>query len=76
MFSVHSITPIEDFNAFFKTNFSDEEFDTIGGLVMQAFGHLPKKGEQLTLGKFDFEVSRADNRRIRTLRVSPTITTP
>ncbi len=76
VFSVHSITPIEDFNAFFKTNFSDEEFDTIGGLVMQAFGHLPKKGEQLTLGKFDFEVSRADNRRIRTLRVSPTITTP
>lgn len=76
VFSVHSITPIEDFNAFFKTNFSDEEFDTIGGLVMQAFGHLPKKGEQLSLGEFDFEVSRADGRRIRTLRVSPTITTP
>lgn len=76
VFSVHSITPIEDFNAFFKTNFSDEEFDTIGGLVMQAFGHLPKKGEQLTLGEFDFEVSRADSRRIRTLRVSPTLTTP
>lgn len=76
VFSVHSITPIEDFNAFFKTNFSDEEFDTIGGLVMQAFGHLPKKGEQLTLGEFDFEVSRADSRRIRTLRVSPIITTP
>ena len=76
VFSVHSITPIEDFNAFFKTHFSDEEFDTIGGLVMQAFGHLPKKGEQLTLGEFDFEVSRADNRRIRTLRVTPIITTP
>jgi magnesium and cobalt transporter len=76
VFSVHSLTPIEDFNAFFKTNFSDEEFDTIGGLVMQAFGHLPKKGEQLTLGEFDFEVSRADSRRIRTLRVSPIISTP
>lgn len=75
-FSVHALTPIEEFNEFFKTTFSDEEFDTIGGLVMQAFGHLPKKGEQLTLGEFDFEVSRADSRRIRALRVSPIVTTP
>jgi magnesium and cobalt transporter len=69
IYSVNALTPIEDFNTFFKTHFSDEEFDTIGGLVMQAFGHLPKKGEQLTLGKFHFEVSRADSRRIKMFKV-------
>ncbi len=61
-------TPIEEFNEFFKTKFSDEDFDTLGGLVMQKFGHLPKRGESATLENFDFNVLHADNRRIRLLQ--------
>lgn len=68
---VWALTPIEEFNRFFKANFSDEEFDTIGGLIVQAFGHLPKRSESLELGGFSFEVMRANNRRIHLLRVKP-----
>lgn len=71
LYTVRALTPIEDFNAYFKTTFSDEEFDTIGGLVMQAFGHLPKRGESLQLGDFYFEVARSNSRRIHLLRVKP-----
>lgn len=68
---VNAVTPIEEFNAFFKTEFSDEEFDTIGGLVMHEFGYLPKKNETVILGPFEFVIARADKRRIRALFVSP-----
>ncbi|WP_435102048.1 HlyC/CorC family transporter [Arhodomonas sp. AD133] len=67
---VKALTPIEDFNEYFGTDFSDEEFDTIGGLVANGFGHLPHRGEALALGGCRFEVVRADNRRIHLLRVS------
>lgn len=66
---IRALTPISEFNEYFKTDFSDEEFDTISGLLLQAFGHLPKRGEKIALGKFNFEVIRADNRRINLLRV-------
>ncbi len=62
-----ALTPIEDFNAHFDTHFSDEEFDTIGGRVIQAFGHVPKRGESVTLENFEFKVLRADNRRVHIL---------
>lgn len=68
---IRALTPIEEFNEYFKTNFSDEEFDTIGGVVMQAFGHLPKRGEVMELNGFYFEVARANGRRIHLLRVKP-----
>lgn len=68
-YSVQSITPIEDFNDYFQTKFSDEEFDTIGGLVLQAFGHLPKRGESVELDGFLFKIIKANNRRIQTLSV-------
>lgn len=55
---VKAITPVEDFNEHFGTELSDEEFDTIGGLVMNAFGHLPKRGESIELGNFLFKVIR------------------
>lgn len=71
LYTVKALTPIEDFNDYFKTQFSDEEFDTIGGLVLQVFGHLPKRGETIELGNFSFEVIRANNRRINLLRVKP-----
>lgn len=69
-YTVKALTPIEEFNEYFSAKLSDEEFDTVGGLVMQAFGHLPKRGEVTTIRHFRFKVLHADNRRIRLLRVT------
>ncbi len=69
-YTVKALTPIEDFNEYFGAAFSDDEFDTIGGLVLNGFGHLPKRGESLALGQFQFRVLRADNRRIYLLQVT------
>jgi len=68
-FTVRAQTPIEDFNHYFDTRFSDEEFDTIGGLAMSMLGRLPRRGESFKLGDMDFKVLRADRRRLDTLRV-------
>jgi len=72
-----ALTPIEDFNEYFGADFSDEEFDTLGGLLTRAFGHMPKRGESVTLGRFEFDVLRADKRRLhivalRLLSLPPT----
>lgn len=71
VFIVKALTPIEDFNEFFSTQHSDEEFDTIGGIVMHGFGRLPRRDESTCIGNHDFKVLNADNRRIRLLQVSP-----
>ncbi|MBE8595529.1 CNNM family magnesium/cobalt transport protein CorC [Xenorhabdus sp. BG5] len=63
-YSVRALTQIEDFNDVFGTNFSDEEVDTIGGLVMQAFGHLPSRGESITIDGYLFKVAMSDSRKI------------
>ncbi|KAA0012524.1 CBS domain-containing protein [Billgrantia pellis] len=70
-YAIRALTPIEDFNERFDTRFSDEEFDTVGGLVMQRFGHLPGRGEHTELGGWRFTVLNADNRRIRLLEATP-----
>ncbi|PMR71523.1 HlyC/CorC family transporter [Halomonas heilongjiangensis] len=70
-YAIRALTPIEDFNARFQTRFSDEEFDTLGGLVMQRFGHLPGRGEHTEIGGWRFTVLNADNRRIRLLEAQP-----
>ena len=67
---VDALTPIEDFNERFGAQFDDGEYDTIGGLVTAAIGHLPEAGEELTLGRFGFRVARADARRLHALHVS------
>lgn len=67
---VKALTPIEDFNAYFGARFPDEEFDTIGGIVTQHFGHLPAKDEQIDIDGFSFKVLAADNRRLRLLQVT------
>ncbi|SDM78229.1 magnesium and cobalt transporter [Franzmannia pantelleriensis] len=67
-YAIRALTPIDDFNERFETRFSDEEFDTVGGLVMQRFGHLPRRGEHAELGGWRFTVLNADNRRIRLLQ--------
>nr|WP_298108887.1 HlyC/CorC family transporter [uncultured Pseudomonas sp.] len=70
-FLVKALTPIDSFNEFFDTQFSDDEFDTVGGLVMSAFGHLPKRNEVTEIGEFRFRVISADSRRIHLLRLTP-----
>lgn len=69
-FTVRALTPIEDFNDIFSTGFSDEEVDTIGGLVMQALGHLPSRGEIVTVDGYQFKVAMADSRRIIQVHVT------
>ncbi|MGH8377647.1 MAG: HlyC/CorC family transporter, partial [Gammaproteobacteria bacterium] len=68
-YTVKALTPIEDFNEYFGTSFSDAEFDTVGGLVMHAFGYLPKRGEKVLIGNLRFKVLRADSRRLHLLEV-------
>ncbi|ODC02621.1 magnesium/cobalt efflux protein [Terasakiispira papahanaumokuakeensis] len=70
-FSVSALTPIDDFNDHFHCQFSDDEFDTIGGIVMQKFGHLPHRGESTVIDGYRFTIVNADNRRIRLLHVCP-----
>ena len=69
-YAVRALTDIDDFNQQFNTQFVDEEVDTIGGLIMQAFGYLPKRGEEITLENLHFKVTSADSRRIIQLRVT------
>ncbi|GGK65608.1 HlyC/CorC family transporter [Amphritea balenae] len=68
-FIVKALTPIEDFNEFFDVGLPDDDFDTIGGIVTQKFGHLPRKDETVQIDEFKFKVLSADSRRIRLLQV-------
>lgn len=69
-FVIKAQTPIVEFNEHFNCQLSDEEFDTIGGLIIQAFGHLPVKDEEITIHNFKFTVLAADTRRVRLVRMS------
>jgi magnesium and cobalt transporter len=60
---------ISDFNAVFATGFAEDEYDTVGGLVMSRFGHVPKRGESIDIEGLRFSVLRADSRRLHTLQV-------
>ena len=68
-YRVKAQTEIADFNTHFGSDFADDEFDTVGGLVLQAFGRLPKRHETVDIGEFHFRVIRADSRRLHTLEV-------
>ena len=68
-YAVRALTDIDDFNAQFNTDF-DDEVDTIGGLIMQTFGYLPKRGEEIMLKNLQFKVTSADSRRLIQLRVT------
>ncbi len=69
-FRVQAVTEIADFNAHFKTDYDDEEVDTIGGLIIQALNRLPERGEKITIGDWQFTVARVDARRLHTLMVT------
>ena len=67
---VKALTPVSEFNEYFKTNFSDEEFSTIGGLVIQEFGRIPERGEKTFIGPFRVTVVNADSRQIKLIKVN------
>lgn len=69
-FTVKARTPIDEFNEYFDCAFSDEDFDTIGGVVTQAIGHLPQRGESVNVEGLTFKILRADGRRVYLLRVT------
>ncbi len=69
VYIVKAQTPIDEFNEYFHTKFEEEEFDTIGGIILQAFGHLPKRGENVKLQNLRFKVLHSDNRRVYLLEV-------
>jgi magnesium and cobalt transporter len=69
-FTVRGVTRIDEFNEYFGTHLDDEEFDTVAGLLMKQLGRLARRGETVTLEGFEFRVTRADRRRIETLRVT------
>lgn len=69
-YSINALTTIEEFNDFFQSQFSDDEVDTVGGMVMHAFGHLPKRGDEIDLNGFLFKVLQADRRRLIHLQLT------
>ncbi|GGO74292.1 CNNM family magnesium/cobalt transport protein CorC [Bowmanella pacifica] len=69
-FSVKALTSVEDFNDYFNTGFDEEEADTIGGIVLRAFGHMPMRDEFVVIDGIEFRVTNADKRRLIQLKVS------
>ncbi len=69
-YTVKALTPIEDFNEQLNVSFSDEEFDTVGGLILKQLGHLPERGETIQVDNMLFKVLRSDNRRIHLLELT------
>ena len=66
---IKALTEVEDFNDYFAVSWSDDDFDTVGGFVVNQFGHLPARDEQVAIGGFEFKVLRADNRRVHLLEM-------
>jgi hemolysin (HlyC) family protein len=76
-YRVKAVTEIGDFNNYFGSSFPDEDFDTVGGLVVARFGRLPKRGESVEIDGFKFQVLRADSRKVHSLLVDkPAAKTP
>lgn len=67
---VKALTPVDEFNEYFSTDFSDAESTTVGGLVLQQFGHIPERGETVTIGPFLITILNADSRQIKLIKVS------
>lgn len=68
-YTIKALTTVEDFNEHFETQWSDEDFDTVGGFVVNQFGHLPERGEEITIDHFQFTILRADNRRVHLMKM-------
>lgn len=70
VYMVQALTELDEFNEYFNTEFDEEEADTIGGIVLHQFGHMPEKGEEVEINGIIFKVHTADTRRIQQLTVS------
>jgi magnesium and cobalt transporter len=68
-YTLKGLTPIDEFNEYFRANLSDDEFDTVGGLIVHTLGHLPVRGERVDLGRYRFVVIHSDNRRVQLLKL-------
>jgi magnesium and cobalt transporter len=68
-YTVRALTRVDDFNRYFGSSLSEDEFDTIGGVIAHAFGRVPRRGDLTRIGELEFRVLRADGRRIDLLRV-------
>ena len=69
-YMIQALTPVDDFNEFFDSSLSEDEFDTIGGIITNKFGRLPKRNESISFDGFTFHVTHSDNRRLHTVRMS------
>lgn len=69
-YTVKALTPIDEFNEHFGSDLNEEEFDTIGGVVINHFGHVPKRGEKININHFHFEVLSSDQRRVKLLQLT------
>ena len=68
-YAIKALAELDEFNEHFQTKWSDEDFDTVGGYVVNQFGHLPERDEKVIIGQFEFRVVRADNRRVHLLEM-------
>ncbi len=69
-YSVKALVPVDEFNRFFETKFSEEEADTIGGIVLKAFGHMPATSDEITIDNIQFKITNSDKRRLMQLKVT------
>jgi magnesium and cobalt transporter len=69
-YTLKGVTPIEEFNAFFSTQFSNEQFDTVAGLILNELGHMPERGEEVIIDNYQFKIISSSSRRINNLQVT------
>lgn len=76
LYTLQALTPVEDFNEYFEAAFDEDEADTIGGVILHAFGHMPARGESIELQGFNFKILNADSRRIQQIQLTIPKKTP
>ena len=69
-YTLKGVTPVAEFNAFFGTDFSNEQFDTVAGLILSELGHMPERGEEVQIGDYQFKIISSSSRRINNLQVT------
>jgi magnesium and cobalt transporter len=75
-YTIKALTPIEEFNTYFGTAYDEEDFDTLGGLLLSQFGHVPRRGESVAFDGMQFRVLRADNRRLHLVEMRRVVSPP
>jgi magnesium and cobalt transporter len=69
-YTLKGVTPIAEFNAFFGTDFSNDQFDTVAGLILNELGHMPERGEEVTIDNYQFKIISSSSRRINNLQIT------